>query len=152
MHHPTDRIAYTLAFVKSDVEHCLEWGIGQHFALLTVDFSILIMYLGWTVPQNWFSSRVLYWPLYGGGIITHHCDSLSLLLRYMSIFLVICFYESKCRFYAYRLSLKQLSKSPLLQTESTQHISELKVVAYRRRMMDILSKHFVAISFEKSWC
>ena len=55
-----------------------------HFALLTVDFSILTMYLVWTVPQNSFSSRVLYWPLYGVGIITHHCDSLSLLLRYTS--------------------------------------------------------------------
>ena len=29
MHHPTDRIAYTTAFVKPVVEHCLEREITQ---------------------------------------------------------------------------------------------------------------------------
>ena len=31
-----------------------------HLAPLTVNFSMLIMYLGWTVPQNSFSRIVLY--------------------------------------------------------------------------------------------
>ena len=64
MHHPTDRITYTTAFVTPVVEHWLEREIPQFLAIIVVftgatigageaKCSPMVIVVAWSIPHDW---------------------------------------------------------------------------------------------------
>ena len=123
MHHPTDRIAYTTAFVTPVVEHWLEREIAQwvhHFMGLLFLISIkgsficIIPQTGWHIPlhllhQLWSTGwieKIAQWvPCEGLISLPPHHEGIPFHWAIISLLFMVETPENKAHFWSFRLTL-----------------------------------------------